>query len=57
MGAKMAKKLTMKEWEKSSMDKAKDAKLRKKGIKEGSAKDNAMDKKALAAYNKKVGKK
>lgn len=49
----MAKKLTMKQWEKSPMDKKEDAKLRKKGIKEGSKKDSAMDKKALAAYNKK----
>ena len=52
----MAKKMmTMKEWEKSPMDKAEDKKLRKKGIKEGSKKDNAMDKKALAAYNKSKG--
>lgn len=54
----MAKgKMTMKEWEKSSMDKKEDKKLRAKGIKEGSKKDVAMDKKALAAYNKKSGKK
>lgn len=47
------KKMTMKGWEKSPMDKKKDAALRKKGVKEGSKKDMAMDKKALAAYNKK----
>ena len=51
----MVKKMTMKEWEKSSMDKKEDAKLRKKGIKEGSKKDMAMDKKGLAAYNKSKG--
>lgn len=53
----MAKKMTMAEWERSPMDKAKDKKLKAKGIKEGSKKDMAMDKKALAAYNKKAGKK
>ena len=54
----MAKgKMTMAEWERSPMDKKKDAALRKKGIKEGSKKDVAMDKKALAAYNKKAAKK
>ena len=47
------KKMTMAEWERSSMDKKKDAALRKKGIKEGSKEDMKMDKKALAAYNKK----
>jgi hypothetical protein len=53
----MAKgKMTMAEWERSPMDKKKDAALRKKGIKEGSPKDMAMDKKELAAYNKKVAK-
>ena len=55
--AKASKKMTMAEWERSPMDKKKDAALRKKGIKEGSPKDVAMDKKALAAYNKKVAKK
>lgn len=53
----MAKKMSMAQWERSPMDKAKDAKLKKKGIMEGSKKDVAMDKKALAAYNKKAGKK
>lgn len=54
----MAKgKMTMAEWERSPMDKKKDAALKKKGVKEGSKKDMAMDKKALAAYNKKMGKK
>lgn len=53
----MAKgKMTMAEWEKSPMDKKKDAALKKKGIKEGSAKDKAMDKKGLAAYNAKAAK-
>ena len=55
--AKASKKMTMAEWERSPMDKKKDAALLKKGIKEGSKKDVAMDKKALAAYNKKVSKK
>lgn len=55
--AKASKKMTMAEWERSPMDKKKDAALKKKGIKEGSAKDKAMDKKGLAAYNAKVGKK
>ena len=55
--AKASKKMTMVEWERSPMDKKKDAALKKKGIKEGSPKDVAMDKKALAAYNKKVAKK
>jgi len=49
----MDKKMSMAEWERSSMDKKKDAMLKKKGVKEGSAKDKAMDKKALAAYNAK----
>lgn len=47
----MAKKpMTMKGWEKSAMDRRAD----KAGAhgKEGSAKDRAADKKALAAYNK-----
>ena len=53
----MAKgKMTMAEWERSPMDKKKDAALKKKGIKEGSKKDMAMDKKALAAYNAKAAK-
>jgi len=47
------KKMSMKEWEKSPMDKKMDKKLAAKGVKEGSKKDMAMDKKALAAYNKK----
>jgi hypothetical protein len=49
------KKLTMKEWEKSAMDKKEDKKLRAKGVKEGSKKDQAADRKALKAYNKKKG--
>jgi hypothetical protein len=53
----MAKKMSMKEWEKSPMDKKIDAKMKKKGVKEGSKKDMAMDKKALAAYNAKMSKK
>lgn len=44
------KPMTMKDWEKSSMDKAAD-KAGKHG-KEGSKKDVAADKKGLAAYNK-----
>jgi hypothetical protein len=48
-----SKKMSMKEWEKSPMDKKMDKKLAAKGVKEGSKKDMAMDKKALAAYNKK----
>lgn len=53
----MAKgKMTMAEWERSAMDKKKDAALKKKGVKEGSAKDKAMDKKGLAAYNAKIAK-
>lgn len=53
----MAKgKMTMAEWERSPMDKKKDAALRKKGIKEGSKKDVAMDKKGLAAYNANAAK-
>jgi hypothetical protein len=52
-----AKKMTMKEWEKSSMDKKIDAKMKKKGVKEGSKEDVKMDKAALAAYNKKMKKK
>jgi hypothetical protein len=55
--AKAGKMMSMKDWEKSSMDKKEDKKLRAKGIKEGSKKDMAMDKKALAAYNKKMAKK
>lgn len=49
-------KMSMAEWERSAMDKKKDAALKKKGVKEGSAKDKAMDKKALAAYNAKMAK-
>ena len=45
------KKMTMTQWEKSSMDRKAD-KSGKHG-KEGSAKDRAADKKALAAYNRK----
>ena len=55
--AKASKKMTMAEWERSPMDKKKDAALKKKGVKEGSAKDKAMDKKGLAAYNAKMKKK
>lgn len=51
-----SKKMSMKEWERSPMDKKKDAALKKKGIKEGSKKDMEMDKKGLKAYNKKMGK-
>lgn len=43
------KKMTMEQWEKSPMDKAKDKKM---GYKEGSKADNAADKKALAKVNK-----
>lgn len=50
------KKMSMAEWERSPMDKKKDAALKKKGIKEGSKKDMEMDKKGLKAYNKKMGK-
>jgi len=50
------KKMSMKEWEKSPMDKKMDKKLKAKGVKEGSKKDVAMDKKALKAYNAKKGK-
>lgn len=48
----MAKKpkVTMKQWEGSSADKKMDKKL---GYKEGSKKDNAADRKAVAALNKK----
>jgi len=49
-------KMTMKQWEKSPMDKKMDKKLAAKGIKEGSKKDTAMDKKALKAYNAKKAK-
>ncbi len=50
----MAKgKMSMKEWEKSSMDKEMDKKLRKRGVKEGSKKDQALDRKVLAKYNSK----
>lgn len=43
-------KMTMKQWEASSMDKKLDKQL---GYKEGSKEDNAADKKALKAYNSK----
>jgi hypothetical protein len=43
-------KMTMKAFEKSKMDKE------PKGVKEGSAKDKAMDKKQLAAANAKKAK-
>jgi len=49
----MAKKMSMKQWEASPMDKAKDKKLAAKGIKEGSKKDTMADKKALAKINRK----
>lgn len=42
--------MTMKQYEKTSMDKAMDKKM---GYKEGSKKDIAADKKALSAINKK----
>ena len=54
--SKGSKKMTMAEWERSPMDKKKDAALKKKGIKEGYKKDVEMDKKGLKAYNKKMGK-
>lgn len=47
------KKMTMRRWEKSPMDAAEDKKLRAKGIKEGSKADNAADRKALDAFNRK----
>jgi hypothetical protein len=49
----MPKKMTMKGWEKSAMDKKAD----KAGAhgKEGSAKDRAADRKGLAAHNAKKG--
>lgn len=43
-------KMTMKRWEKSAADKAKD---KKSGYKEGSAKDRAADAKGIKAANKK----
>jgi len=46
----MKKKMTMKQYEKSAMDKKADASG--KHGKEGSAKDKAADRKALKAYNK-----
>lgn len=46
----MAKKMTMKAWEKSPMDRAAD-KSGRYG-KEGSAKDKAADKRMLAKFNK-----
>lgn len=55
--AKASHKMSMAEWERSPMDKKKDAALKKKGVKEGSKEDVKMDKKGLAAYNKKTGKK
>jgi hypothetical protein len=52
----MAKKpMNMKQWEKSKMDEKMD-KSGKYG-KEGSKKEQAADKKALKAYNKKAAKK
>jgi hypothetical protein len=45
----MAKKMTMKGYEKSGMDDD-------KGMKEGSAKDKSADRKGLAAINAKRGK-
>ena len=50
----MPRKMTMKGWEKSSMDKKMDAS--KKHGKEGSKRDLAADKKALKAYNAKKAK-
>jgi hypothetical protein len=52
MEGDMAKKMTMKGWEKSAMDRKMD---KKSGAKEGSKKDKALDKKGLAAYNKSKG--
>ncbi|MNO57090.1 hypothetical protein D3C76_476170 [compost metagenome] len=49
-GNKMAKKMTMKEYEKSALDKKIDKKM---GYKEGSKADVKADKKNLAAINKK----
>lgn len=46
----MAKKMTMKEWEKTPADKKMDKKM---GYKEGSKADVKADKKGLAAINKK----
>ena len=51
---KAPKKMSMKDWEKSPMDKKMDKKAAAKGIKEGSKKEQAMDRKALAAFNKKA---
>lgn len=50
----MPRKMTMKGWEKSAMDKRAD-KSGKHG-KEGSAKDKAADRAALKKYNAKKGK-
>lgn len=47
------KKMTMKRWEGSKADAKMDKKL---GYAEGSAKDNAADKKAVAKLNKRKGK-
>ena len=52
--SKAPKKMSMKDWEKSPMDKKMDKKAAAKGIKEGSKKEQAMDRKALAAFNKKA---
>lgn len=49
----MAKKMTMKKWEGSAADRKMDKKL---GFKEGSKKDNAADRKAVAKINKRKGK-
>lgn len=46
----------MKAWEKSGADAKDDAAEAKRGIKEGSAKDKAADKKGLAKFNKGRGK-
>jgi len=51
--AKAPKKMSMKEWEKSPMDKKMDKKLAAKGIKEGSKKEQAMDRKEMKKYDKK----
>lgn len=48
--AKTKGKMTMKQFEESAADKANDKKY---GYKEGSKKDNVLDKKTLAAINKK----
>lgn len=50
----MPKKMTMKQWEKSAMDKKADAKGGHG--KEGSKEEQAYDRKKLAAFNRSIGK-